>query len=182
MNALDLFSPILAHATNEAQVSLSVAGIAAVSLIVGAIMSLITALLVARSQRQDRYNFALIEKRFKVNQKCYQLAERMADVYDKDDKDDEKKTVLEDAGGWILKNNLYLSPSVREKFNEVKKDVQTYQTSIEATLIKMKAADCTLATKETAHDVLIDKFNNVKDGLQDKLVSEVDGYFWKRMK
>ena len=138
-----------------------------------------TAWFVAKSQREEKYNFALIEKRFEVNQACYELAERMAEVYCDEGK---KLAVLQDAKEWLHQNSLYLKPSVREKFKSVMRDVGHYD-------IKMAHARNTSQGKGgdsveaiAANEALKNAFYSIKDDIKTELESEVDGNFWNRMK
>jgi hypothetical protein len=179
MNALSFCYPILAQVPTEAQITLSTAVIGGLFLLICAGVSFLTAWFVANSQRQEKYNFALIEKRFEVNQECYELAEKMAAVY----VDEEKKSdVLRDAKGWLHQNSLYLNPNVREKFKAVMRDVGHYDIKMAHARETSRGKGSDSCEAIAANAALKIAFDSIKDDIKAELESEVDGNFWKRMK
>ena len=148
-------------------------------LFLNALISYATASRVAKSQRQQQYNFALIEKRFKVNQKCYELAEEMAAVYCNKDK---KSDVLKTAKKWLHQNSLYLNPSVREKFKAVMKELRNYENKMELALNASRQSGPDPYKASAESEVLNEAFKLIQGALKAELESEVDGDFWKRMK
>ncbi len=179
MNALDFCFPILAQLPTEAQINLSTAMIGGLFLLICAGVSFLTAWFVAKSQRQEKYNFALIEKRFEVNQKCYEWAEEMAAVYCHEDK---KSDVLKAAKKWLHQNSLYLNPSVREKFKSVMRDVGHYDIKKQHARDTRQGKGADSDEAIAANDALKTAFDSIKDDIKAELEAEVDGNFWKRMK
>ncbi|MDG1301995.1 MAG: hypothetical protein P8R37_10455 [Opitutae bacterium] len=179
MNALDFCYPTLAQVPTEAQLSLSTALIGGLFLLICAGVSFFTAWFVAKSQREEKYNFALIGKRFEVNQACYEWAERMAEVYCDEDK---KPEVLTGAKKWFHENSLYLCPSVRGQFNEAMRNVGHYDIKIRHAVDTSQGKGAHSDEAVAANEALNEAFKSIKGALKAKLEAEVDGNFWERMK
>ena len=77
-----------------------------------------------KSERYDKYYFALLNKRFEVYQEANYECEKLKSVVH--EKSDKKYDVTNFAREWYYKNSLYLSPSVRENFRKLILDVEFY--------------------------------------------------------
>ena len=98
-------------------------------IIVGTVISWIASHLRSKQDRKDRHFFALWEKRFDANQEAFYYAEKLKSGVHGDDT--KRKQVVNEAHTWFIQHNLYLSPEIREKFQNTVLDVNFYKDRLE---------------------------------------------------
>jgi hypothetical protein len=145
-------------------------------LLLGIVLGWLPNLLRLRMERKDRYAFALLEKRFEVNQECYSWGERIARVLFDDDK---KPALLIDAKYWYHCNSLYLSPEVRKTFRKVVYETGTYDITLQHARETSRAHGINDPKSKKANEELKKKFNSIMDRIKESLESDVNASFWK---
>jgi squalene cyclase len=130
-----------------------------------------------RSERYDKYYFALLNKRFEVYQEANFECEKLKTVVH--DQTNKKYEITNHARDWFYQNNLYLSPSLRDSFRRLIFDVEFYGDSL---------TDFKLTSQETGKDSeqtktkrieLSELWNNIMGNTQSKLQSDIDKYYDK---
>lgn len=127
--------------------------------------------------RQDKYFFALLTKRFEVYQEANSICEQLKSVMHGDNSDIIKVTA--EARGWFHRNNLYLEPSLRSDFNSLIMDVAFYDGQLnDLRLTSQYQGNKHPETKKKETD-LKDTWNRIMCGTQEKIQRDLDKYFDK---
>ena len=85
----------------------------------------------AKRERQDKYFFAMIEKRFEIYSHASYLCDQLKHLIHKPDDDGEKNEKITKALDWYSQYNLYLEPEIRQSFSEFIHKVDTHYATIE---------------------------------------------------
>ena len=144
-------------------------------IVVGTVISWITSNLRSKQDRKDRYAFALLERRFDANQEAFYYAERMKSVVHGDD--NKRMQVLNEGHAWFIKNNLYLSPEVREKFQNTILDVDFYKHKLDDFRETIRSEGPDSEKTKRKRNELEDTFKGIMKGLQKGIQDDVDLYY-----
>jgi len=128
-----------------------------------------------KNERKDKYMFVLLNKRFEVYQEANYYCEQLKKVVH--DKTEKKSDIINNAREWFYKNNLYLSPSVREDFRRLILDVEFYGEQLNDFFKTQE--DLGSDNEETIRkkEELKATWNKIMQGTQKKIQSDIDEYY-----
>lgn len=130
-----------------------------------------------KSERYDKYYFALLNKRFEVYQQANYECEKLKNIVH--NKTDKKYEVTNYSREWYYRNNLYLSPSLREDFRRLILDVEFYGDNLtDFKLTSQETGSQSEATK-TKRKQLLSQWDNIMVNTQTKLQNDIDKYYEK---
>lgn len=130
-----------------------------------------------RSERSDKYYFALLNKRFEVYQEANFECESLKTVVH--DKTDKKFEITNNAREWSYRNNLYLSPSLRDSFRRLIFDVEFYGDNLTDFKLTVQETGKDSEQTKTKRKELAELWNNIMGYTQLKLQSDIDKYYDK---
>lgn len=128
-----------------------------------------------KSERYDKYYFALLNKRFEVYQNANYECEKIKKVVH--DRSDKKYEVTNSAREWFYKNNLYLSPKLRDDFSTLIFDVDFYGDNLEEFRLTKKETGSHSENTETLRKELLSRWDNIMGNTQLKLQNDIDKYY-----
>jgi len=103
--------------------------VSAVFALIGVVIGFLGTYLIHRQDRKDKYLFALVEERFRIAQEAYELCQVFKHIVHGEEK--MKLEVLRSSRDWFNKNNLYLSPDIRNDFDETIHNIYNYRDKLE---------------------------------------------------
>ena len=144
-------------------------------ILLGSILTWVINYLKEKRDRKDRYFFALLEKRFNINQEAFYNIERLKSVLHKDESI--KIKTINEVQEWFNKNNLYLEPDIRKKFRNTILDVSLYNIKLQNyyNISIREGIESEEAKKKNKE--LNDTFDNIMVGLQDSIQTDINLYY-----
>ena len=130
-----------------------------------------------KKEREDKYFFAMIEKRFEVYSKASYWCDTLKYLIHKDD--NEKYLQTNKARDWYSKNNLYLEPSIRKNFIDSVLEVEMYKTRLEECRIIGQQEGWDTEQTQKKNEEIKDAFREIMVGIQNKIQNTIDVYYDK---
>lgn len=130
-----------------------------------------------KSERYDRYYFALLTKRFEVYQQANYECEKLKKVVH--DQTEKKYEVTNYSREWFYQNNLYLSPILRNDFGRLIFDVEFYGDNL--TDFKLTSKESGSQSEQTKYKrkELLSLWENIMGKTQSTLQEDIDKYYEK---
>ena len=130
-----------------------------------------------KSERYDKYYFALLNKRFEIYQQANYECEKLKKVVHKNSEN--KNEITNYSREWFYQNNLYLSPKLRDDFSKLIFDVDFYGDNLEDFKMTSKETGSHSEETESKRKDLLSRWNNIMGETQLKLQSDIDKYYEK---
>lgn len=130
-----------------------------------------------KSEREDRYYFAMLQKRFEVYQQANHECEKLKGiVYDTTEK---KTEIIKYAREWFHQNNLYLSPDLRNDFLKLTYDTDFYGEDSKDFKVTSKETGTHSDETNLKRIELLGKWENIQGGTKKIIQDDIDRYYKK---
>ena len=130
-----------------------------------------------KSERYDKYYFALLNKRFEVYQQANYECEKLKKVVH--DNTEKKYEVTNFSREWFYQNNLFLSPTLRNDFGRLILDVEFYGDNLMDFKLTSKETGSQSEQTKTKRKELLSLWENIMVKTQSKLQEDIDQYYVK---
>ncbi len=128
-----------------------------------------------KRDRKDRYFFALLEQRFKINQEAYAQAVKLKNViFEENDLKDKTANGVQD---WFNHNCLYLEPELREKFQSFIKKVCFHENLIDHWRSIGQTDGWDSPQTKKIENEIENSFKDIMQGIQQAIKVETDLYY-----
>lgn len=141
--------------------------------LLGVVLGLLPSFIIHYQDRKDRYLFAILDKRFEVAQHAYLISEKLKSVIHGDEKIRMDK--VSEARNWFDKNNLYLSPDIRDDLRRVIWDVDSYHVQL-LNYYSVKHDEGSTNNVEELNQELLKNFSSIM-GLGQRIQKNIDVYY-----
>ena len=144
-------------------------------IIIGAVIKAIYDHFKDKRDRQDKYYFALLEKRFETIQKAYELVDEMKWVINEKE---ELTSLTKKVSDWYSQNCLYLPPDLRKAFLDTIFDTDRFDLERDDYYSEGRRTNKwdTPEMKEKKK-LFMDTFDRITKGMHEKIEKHIKIYY-----
>ena len=130
-----------------------------------------------KRDRQDKYYFALLEKRFKALHEAYALVAEMRHAINPT-KVEQREVLDKEVSDWYNANCLYLPPELRNEFWQTVNDVNTYHLDSDDYQAQGRSSHQWKTPEMIQKKEQLDKkYKNITTGMQEKIEKHIKKYY-----
>ena len=138
----------------------------------GAIIGYFVSIYTHHQEREDKYLFALIEKKFDIYQQAYVHSRELRSIIHEQWK--KKSDVITKTDDWLEANCLYLDPEIRDDFRDIIECVHDYSTELHIYAEFKREGNTEEALK--SHQEIKTTFRKIV-GLPERIEKSIETYY-----